>query len=528
MIDPESDIEARLRAAAAASPTPALPPDTAALPWTIQRVRQGPGIFRALADPRSMGAGFGRAAVSLVRLAATFAVAGALLVAVGQVRSGAAGADIVRPQATPSFKPGINAPAGPEVMVVHTSGVVDSVMADYVAAAIKRAEADGAAAVIIQLDTLGGSEDAMKSIHTSLSATIPTIVWVGPTGAKAASAGTFITLSANLAYMATGTNIGAASPVAANGADIASTYGQTEADKVMQDALAMIRSYAQERHPNAVAWAATTVQNAQSYTAQEAVDAQAINGIANSIDDVLNQADLQTVTTTAGPVTLHTKGATIVTVDENVIQSFLHTLDDPNIAFILLVIGILFVAVELFHPTLLFGIIGAVSLVLSFYGSGSLPLNVLGVVLVALGIGMLILETSVPSHGLLAIGGMTAFVVGAVAFYGSPGPFQPSVAVAWPIIAAMSAIAAAYALLLITTLVKMRHLAVPAGTGMVGTVQVIGQTGEVQADLGPTGTVYVARESWSARLAHGDTATRGSKIKVVGQDGLTLIVEKVQ
>jgi membrane-bound serine protease (ClpP class) len=528
MNDPDLDIEARLAAAAAASPTPALPPDTAALPWTIQKERRSPGFLHALADPRSMGVGIGRAAVSLVRLAATFAVAGALLVFVGQVRSSASAADFVRPQATASLAPGLTGPAGPEVVVVHTSGVVDSVMADYIAASVQRAENDNAAAVIIQLDTLGGAEDAMTAIHGSLNAKIPTIVWVGPSGAKAASAGTFITMSANLAYMADGTNIGAASPVAAGGGDIAATYGQTEADKVMHDALAMMRSYAQQRHPDAVAWAVTTVQNAQSYTAQEALGAKAINGIANSIDDVINQADGQTVTTTAGQVTLHTKGATVVTVDENFIQSFLHALDDPNIAFILLVLGILFVAIELFHPTLLFGLIGAVSLVLSFYGSGNLPLNALGVVLVAIGVGMLILETSIPSHGLLTIGGLAAFVVGAVAFYGSPGPFEPSVEVAWPIIAAMTAIAAAYGLILVGTLIQMRRQPVPVGLGLVGTgTKAVGAAGVVQADLSPLGTVYVGRESWTARSRDGSSLPRGSNIRVIGQEGLILVVEKI-
>lgn len=529
MIDPDSELEARLQAAAAASPTPALPPEIAALPWTVQRARQRPGIMRALVDPRSLGAGVGRAAVSLVRLAATFVVAGALLVAVGQARSSSSGVDLVRPVSTPSHAPAVlAAPAGPEVVVVQTSGVVDQVMADYVASAVQRAESDNAAAVIIQLDTPGGSLDAMTAIVNSLDANVPTIVWVGPSGAMAASAGTFITLSANLAYMSPSTSIGAASPVAANGADIASTYGQTEAVKTMNIAVTTIESIAQHRHPDAVAWAATTVRTAQSYTAEEALSAKAIDGIASSIDDVLNQADGQTVTTRSGPIVLRTRGATLVTVSENFIQSFLHTLDDPNIAFILLVIGILFVAIELFHPTLLFGLVGAVSLILSFYGSGSLPLNVLGVVLVALGVGMLVLETSVPSHGLLTIGGLAAFVVGSVAFYGSPGPYLPTVAVAWPIVAAMTAIAAAYALLLITTLVKMRHLVVPAGTGMVGTVQVIGQIGEVEADLAPTGTVHVARESWSARLANGGTAARGTMVRVTGQEGLILIVEKME
>jgi membrane-bound serine protease (ClpP class) len=413
-------------------------------------------------------------------------------------------------------------------VVVPTSGVVDDVMADHVAGAVRRAESDGAAAVIVQLDTLGGSEDAMLRIDAALHSKIPTIVWVGPSGAKAASAGPFITLSANLAFMAPSTNIGAASPVAAGGADIAATYGQTEADKVMNDAIATMRGIAQERHPSAVAWAVTTVQAAQSYSAQEALAAHGIDGIATSLDDVLNQADGQTVTTSAGQVVLHVKGASMVTLNEDLVQSLLHTLDDPNIAFILLVIGVLLIAVEFFHPTLLMGLVGALCLALSFYGSGSLPLNVLGVILVVMGIGMIVLETAVPSHGLLTVGGLVVFIVGAVAFYGSPGPYLPTVAVAWPIIGITAAAAAAYGLVIVGTLMKMRRQPAPVGAGLIGIDSVVGTVGLVQADLAPLGTVYVGREAWSARTKDGSTVSRDTKVRVVGQDGLTLIVEKVQ
>ncbi|MGA3056867.1 MAG: nodulation protein NfeD [Candidatus Limnocylindrales bacterium] len=523
----DTEMEEMLRRSAAGCRTPALPDETAALPWTVQLERPRTGTFN-LGSALATGAGsLRRSASSFARLAVTLAVAGAFLAVVGQARTGGSGGNFVQSPPTPRPTGTVAAPTGPEVVVVVTSGVVDDVMADYVAGAIRRAESDGAAAVILQLDTLGGAEDAMLRVDSALHSKIPTIVWVGPSGAKAASAGTFITLSANLAYMAPSTNIGAASPVAAGGGDIAATYGQTEADKVMNDAIATIRSIAQERHPQAVDWATSTVEKAKSYTAQEAVDAHAVNGIAVSLDDVLNQADGQTVTTSAGSVVVHTKGATTVSIGEDPIQRFLHTLDDPNIAFILLVIGVLCVLIEFFHPTLLMGLVGALSLALSFYGSGSLPLNILGVVLVVLGIFMLVIESSVPSHGLLTAGGLASFLVGAVAFYGSPGPYLPSVAVAWPIIVMMTAAAALYGLVLVRTLMQMRRLAVPAGSGMVGTIEVEGETGEVQADLAPIGTVYVCGESWTARTADGSSAARGTKVKIVRQEGLTLVVERI-
>ncbi|MGA2512278.1 MAG: NfeD family protein [Candidatus Limnocylindrales bacterium] len=520
------EMDRRLAGFARSTRELALPDAVAGLPWTVQLDRPRTSPFRF---PAAIGAGVGgfrRAAFAFARLGVTLAVAGSFLLLVGQARTGGSSAAIVPPPFNPGAS-GSSAAASPEVVVVPTSGVVDDVMADFVTGAVRQAESDGAAAVIVQLDTLGGSEDAMLRIDAALHSKIPTIVWVGPSGAKAASAGTFITLSANLAYMAPSTNIGAASPVAAGGADIAATYGQTEANKVMNDAIATIRSIAQERHPDAVAWAVSTVQNAQAYTAQEALSAKAINGVAASIDDVLAQADGQTVTTMSGSATLHTRGATIVTINEGLVQSFLHALDDPNIAFILLVIGVLCVALELFHPTLLMGLTGALFLALSFYGSGSLPLNVLGVVLVVMGIGLLVLEPNLPSHGLLTVAGIGLFVVGAVAFYGSPGPYLPTVAVAWPIIGIMTAIAAAYGLLLVGTLMQMRRQPVPAGAGLVGIDKVVGLVGEVRADLAPIGTVYVGREAWSARTRDGSALARDARVRVVGQEGLILIVEKV-
>jgi membrane-bound serine protease (ClpP class) len=183
--------------------------------------------------------------------------------------------------------------------------------------------------------------------------------------------------------------------------------------------------------------------------------------------------------------------------------------------------------VEFFHPTLVVGLLGAFALVLSFYGSGSLPLNVLGVALVILGIAMIVLEPNLPSHGLLMLAGLISFVVGGVAFYGSPGPYLPTATVAWPIIATMAAAAAAYGLLLVRTLLRMRNRAVPVGSGMVGTVDVVGMIGTVEKDLAPLGTVYVAREAWTARLVGEGSAPRGTQVKVVRKEGLVLVVQQV-
>ena len=529
MKDPDFEMEARLRDLAARSGTPPLPAELAELPWSVQREQVRSEPFRFLAAFRGAASGAGRGLFTVARLGATLAIAGSLLIVLGQVRGGDAnsGSQIVLQLPTPRASVGAAAPGGPEVVVLPTSGVVDDVMASYIHGGVQRAVSDHAAAVIVQLDTLGGALTSMTNIVTDLNASIPTIVWVGPSGAKAASAGTFITMSANLAYMAPSTNIGAASPVAAGGADIATQFGQTEAIKVLQDAEASMRGYAQAHHPQAVDWAVSTVSSAKSYSAEEALAAHGINGVASSLDDVLAQADGQIVTIGGAQITVHTKGATLVTVEEDPVQLVLHTLDDPNIAFILLVLGVLCVLVEFFHPTLLVGLLGALSLALSFYGSGSLPLNVLGVVLVVLGIGMLAVEPAVPSHGLLTIGGVICFIVGAVAFYGSPGPYLPSVSVAWPIILTSAGLASLYGLVFVRTVLQMRHIPFPIGSGMVGTVQLAGAIGEVRQDLDPVGSIYVARESWTARLRGSGIAPRGSRVKVVRQEGLTLIVDRL-
>jgi membrane-bound serine protease (ClpP class) len=526
----DAELDEALAQFARSSRTPSLPDEVAALPWTVQLDHPRGGAADLFGRLRS---GFGdvrRTSSALARVGATLAVAGAFLLLVGQGRTGGAGAQNLMPPPPPTARPSgaVAAPTGPQIVVVQASGVVDDVMADYVSGAIRKAESDGAVAVIIQLDTLGGSGSAMVRIDAALNARIPTVVWVGPTGAKAASAGTFITLSANLAYMAPGTNIGAASPVAAGGQDIATVYGDTAAQKTLKDAVAMMRSIAELRHPQAVAWAVSTVQSAESYTPQEALDAHGIDGIATSLDEVIAQIDGQTVTTSAGPVVIHSKDAATVMIGEDPIQAFLHMLDDPNIAFILLVVGVLCILIEFFQPTLLMGLLGALSLALSFYGSGSLPLNLLGVVLVVIGIVMLVLEPAIPSHGLLTVGGIATFVVGAVAFYGSPGPYLPSVSVAWPIIAVMAGAAFAYGLVLVRTAIQIRRFVPAPGSGMIGTVSVISEIGVVQADLAPLGTVYVGRESWTARLDDGGSAARGTQVRVLRQEGLTLIVERVE
>ena len=267
------------------------------------------------------------------------------------------------------------------------------------------------------INTPGGSLDATQRIVSSLlEAPLPTIVWVAPSGGTAASAGTFITLAANLAYMAPGTNIGAASPVGAGGEELEGTIG----DKVRNDAIANIRSIAEARGRD-VDWAVSTVEKAVSSSALEAVAVGAVDGIATSLEDVRRQADGQVVDVGAVPVTVDIADAPFVDLPMNPFQSIIHLLSDPNIAFILLTLGFYGLLFELQSPNFVTGILGAIALILAFIGFGSLPLNVAGLLLIGLAIVLFVLEFTVTSHGLLTVGGLICFVLGAFALYTAPG-----------------------------------------------------------------------------------------------------------
>jgi membrane-bound serine protease (ClpP class) len=426
--------------------------------------------------------------------------------------------------AAPSVTPGtVGDPTAP-VYVLTATGVVDNIMAGYIEESVKRAADDGSPAIIVMLNTPGGSIDSTQRIDTALlKAPLPTIVYVAPSGGRAASAGTFITMSAALAYMAPGTNIGAASPVGSGGQDLTGTEGE----KVKSDAMANIHSIATARGHNAD-WAVSTVEKAVSTSATEAVSLGAVNGIAVSVEDVQRKADGQVVDVNNAPVTVTIADAPLVDLDMNPFQSFLHLLSDPNIAFILLTIGFYGLLFELIHPNFVTGIIGSIALILAFIGAGSLPVNIAGVLLIGLAVVLFLLEITVTSHGLLAIGGLICFVLGAFALYTAPGsPTAPDVSVASPLILIMAALTAAYVALILFVVVRTRrrtqlyagaygaggsHI-VPAGSGAV-----------VKTTLAPVGVVYAAGEEWTARSATGVEIPPGQPVRVVGQDGITLIV----
>ncbi len=405
------------------------------------------------------------------------------------------------------------------VIVMPADGEVDGRMAGAIESQLDSAAAQGAAALVIRLDTPGGSlESTQRIVSAILAARVPTIVWVAPAGGFAASAGTFITLSANLAYMAPGTRIGAASPIDSTGNDIPGTLGV----KIRNDAIAWIRSIAEERHRPAD-WAASTVSAARSSPASEAVSIGAVDGMASTIEEVIAAANGKTVQVAGADRVLDLAGADVQTISPNPLGGVLGLLSNPNVAFLLFTLGVLALIFELQSPTILIGVAGVTAIVLATIGFANLPVVPAGLVLVAVGLILLGLEPAIPSHGLLTIGGVAAFVLGGSALYSQSDGFGPAVRVATPLLVTAAVTAAAFGLLITTAAIRTRRMAAPSGNDLP--MLPTGTVGEVRRPLDPIGSIYAAGEEWSARSADDRPLGRGAAVRVVRTDGLTLVVE---
>jgi membrane-bound serine protease (ClpP class) len=407
-----------------------------------------------------------------------------------------------------------------QVYVMPTKGVVDQVMSGYLRDGIAKAARDGAEAVVIQLNTPGGDLNATRDIVTTLlNAPLPVIVWVGPGGSRAASAGTFMTIASHVATMAPGTNIGAATPIDSSGQDI----GDDLRDKILEDTNALLRSIATQRNRN-LEWALSTVADAKAYTAEEAVAAGGVDGLANSVEDAIAFANGRTINLNGTPQTLDLTGATTVDLPMNPLQDLLHLISDPNIAFILFTLGFYGLLFELQSPNWVTGILGGIAIILAFIGFGSLPLNIAGLLLIGLGIVLFVLELTVTSHGLLTIGGIVCFVLGAAALYTEPGtPTAPLVEVAPAVILTMTILTGMFALFIVAAAVRTRRM--QTAEGLIGATISGTTVGEVRRPLTPIGSVYAGGEEWTARTADEKPLSRGTPVRVIKQDGLTLIVE---
>jgi len=409
--------------------------------------------------------------------------------------------------------------AGPEVVVLPTTGVVDDGMAKYLADNVALAEQRGAAAVVIKLNTPGGALTSTNDIvGTLLEAKVPIIVWVAPAGGFAASAGTFITLASNIALMAPGTRIGAASPINGDGSDIGGTLGH----KVLNDAIAEITSIAQERDRN-VDWAVSAVRDAKSSPVEEAVSLGVVNGTASTIDEVISFANGKTVKTAAGEVTLDLNGATVTEQGMNPFLAFIRLLADPTIVALLFSTGSIGLLAELYSPNFVTGILGTLMILLALIGLGTLPLNVGGLLLILFGMVLFGLELTVTSHGLLGFGGVVCLALGLSALFTGPtDPFEPFLRVAPSVIAVISATAAALVALIVFGVIRSRRVGLVVSSG-IGVAP--GAVGQVRSPLAPLGSVIANGEEWSARTESGATLERGTPIRVIKVEGLTLTVE---
>jgi membrane-bound serine protease (ClpP class) len=399
-------------------------------------------------------------------------------------------------------------PAG-AILLLQAHGEVNSVMAGYLSRGI--AAGQQAPAIVIELDTPGGLDSSMRQIIQRMnSSTIPIIVYVAPTGARAASAGTFITEAASLAAMAPGTNIGAASPVGSGGSEISGTEGK----KVTNDAAAFIRSLAQEHGRNAD-WAESAVREATALPASEAKAQNVVDLIAPDLTSLLQQADGRPVRAAGATVTLHTSDAGVYTRDLGLAERILDLISDPNIAFLLFTLGGLALAFEVVHPTLFSGAFGLILLVTGLFALGTLPTNWAGAALILLAFGLLVADVYSGGVLVLAAGGITSLVIGGLLLVGGSGA-APEVS-RWLVFGTAAVIALLF-LGAVSALFRTRRRP-PA----VGETTLLGREAVVRSRLDPTGYVSIDGENWKATIDR-DDAEPGERVKIVGVRGLELDV----
>ncbi|MGB2799171.1 MAG: nodulation protein NfeD [Dehalococcoidia bacterium] len=399
-----------------------------------------------------------------------------------------------------------------QVDVLRVKGAITPVLAGYIDRGIELAEEHGATACIIEMDTPGGLDSAMRDIiQHIMGADVPVVVYI-PSGARAASAGAFITLSAHVAVMAPATEIGAAHPVAIgeDGMD------ETMEEKVVNDAVAYIRSIAETRGRNAD-WAEAAVRESKSSPASEALELGVIDIMADDMDDLLAQLDGWQVTLLSGEVvTLETEGANINYTGMGSIERFLFAITDPNIAYILLSLGMLGIMLELFSPGTIFpGVVGAICLLLSFYGLGMLPVNYVGIILIVLAFGLFIAEMFTATNGLLALGGIAALAIGSMVLMTNPLFRINPVLIAGVVIAVT-----AFFVFVIASVLRTHRTRQQTGRdAMVDKVAV------ARTPLDPKGRVFVHGELWEATVDEGKVEP-GEEVVITKVDGLRLVVTK--
>ena len=401
--------------------------------------------------------------------------------------------------------------------VLHVKGVVNPVLSDYIERGINHAEDSNSMALVIQLDTPGGLDTSMRDIITDIvNSRVPVIVYVSPSGARAASAGVFITVAAHVAAMAPNTSIGAASPVSI-GAEGEQQISETMKAKIVNDAAAYIRSLAQAQGRN-MEWAEKAVREAVSATEQEALELNVIDMVAPDLEALVSQLDGREVTMLGGAVvTLNTQGATINHARMNNVEDFLYAISDPNIAYLLLSLAMLGLFVEISNPGLIFpGVIGGISLLMAFYSLGMLPVNYAGLLLIILAFGLFIAEVFTVTFGLFTAGGVISLVLGSLILFKGEPLFQIN---PWLIATITISITALFALI-ISRVIQAHHR--QASTGRE---ELIGKMALVKTALALEGIVLFKGERWTAVSEEGPVEP-GETVLINKVDSLKLYVTK--
>jgi membrane-bound serine protease (ClpP class) len=402
-----------------------------------------------------------------------------------------------------------------KVVVISVDATINPSSAEYINSGIKNASERNAECLIVKLNTPGGLLKSTRIIVSDiLDADIPVVVFVYPGGAQAASAGVFITLAGHIAAMAPGTNIGAAHPVSMQG-----EQDSVMNEKATNDAAAFIRTISEKRSRN-VQWAEDAVRKSLSITETEALKNMVIDTIAVSVEDLLAKIDGKEINLASGKKVLETKNAEVINIDMDFKQKILGLISDPNIAYILFMIGLYGIMFELYNPGTIFpGVIGGISLITAFYALHTLPVNYAGLALIIFAIVLFVAEIKVVSHGLLSIGGVISLILGSIMLIDTESTLEVF-KISWQVILVIVILTTAFFIFAIGFGIKAQNR--KPVTGIEG---IIGETGEAISNLEPEGQIKVHGELWNAESIDGPVTT-GTKVTVTQVSNLKLIVRK--
>ena len=407
---------------------------------------------------------------------------------------------------------------------MEADGQLSRTMLGHLTRAITEAESDGATALIVQLNTPGGELGLTQAMVQAIrGSSVPVIVYVAPRGAAAASAGTIVTLAGHVAVMAPETTIGAASPIGVSSEGSPQELPETLKRKAIEDMQALVRGLTTRRSSKAIQFAQDTIEYAKAASAQEALEYGLVDFIASDRDDLLRKVDGFEVEVNGRMVKLQTAGASLNRIVQNPAEWLLNILANPNIAFLLLAVGVQALLIELSNPGMWVpGFVGVVCLALFIYSIGVIPVNLLGLIFIVTAFVLFVLDVKAPTHGALTAAGIGSFIVGALVMFNSPlQPGQIRVQpISIPLVVGVGLLNGAFFAFIVGKAMQAQRFPLAMGINTL-----VGKTGEARTDLNPTGTVLAASELWTAE-AQDENIPAGTCVQVVGVDGVKLLVKR--